>query len=130
MLSCSSRYDRESKSRGQGRVPILPDRLVTEAADAVGYLLWRTVVGDVELACRVARAAIARRPFARAELHNPAAFGAVQVFLARACVSAGFGVTAGAHQCYAKRNQAGAQLRRLARRQQEARMRKLQPRPA
>src|SRR5437667_10115762 len=105
MLSCSSRYDRESKSRGQGRVPILPDRLVTEAADAVGDLLWRTVVGDVELAGRMARAAIARRPFARAELHDPATFSAVQVFLPRASVAAWFGMTAGAHQCYAKRNQ-------------------------
>src|SRR3989442_1163831 len=85
-------------------VPILPDRFVAQSADALGDLLRRTFVGNVELAGGVDVA----RPFACAEFHDSSTHGLMQVFFARAGVAARFSVAAGAHQRDAERNEAVA----------------------
>src|SRR5438094_863953 len=107
-------------SRRQRRVPILPDRLVAEAANELGDPPRRSFVGDVELAGG-AQIAVARRgPFARAQVNDPSPLGAVNVLLSGSGVAARFRMAAGAHQGDAERNQTVAQSCRLARGQNEA----------
>src|SRR4051812_6836414 len=84
-------------SSGQCRIPIFPDGFVAEAADDVGDFTGGAFVGNVELPGGVG-IGTGSGPFTRAEFDDAATLSVVQLFFARAGVTAGFGMAAGAHQ--------------------------------
>jgi len=84
------------------------------------------LVGNIELSGGMSlRAGFS--PFAGAKLDDAASFGMVQFFFARAGVAAGLGMATGADQSDAEGYQSVAELRRFARREDEADVGKHEP---
>ena len=113
----------------QSRVPIFPDRLITEAANEVGDFAGAAFVGDIELAGGV-RVRAGSRPFAGAQFDNASALGMMEFLLACSGVAAGFSVAAGAHQGNAKGNEAIAKAGGFACRKDESDIGKHDPKSA
>src|SRR5439155_12049287 len=101
-------------STDKRRIPILPHRLVAKLPDQFCHLLWRALVGNVELSRRVCLGT-SRSPLAGAQFDDSPALRVMQLFLARAGVTARLGMAAGAQQRDAERNQSIAKLGRFAR---------------
>src|SRR5437868_1557474 len=81
----------------QRGVPVFPNWFITEAAERCGDLPRRTLIGNFELASRLAGR---RRPLARArrQRHDAPPLGVMDPLLAGPGVAARFGVAARAHQ--------------------------------
>src|SRR5437867_1818473 len=99
--------------RTEGRIPVFPYGLVPEPLDQLTDLLWRAVVGDVELAGR-ATVGSGICPLAGAQFDDPSTLGMVQFFFASAGVAARLGMAAGAHQGDPEWDQSVAQQSRFS----------------
>lgn len=104
-------------------IPIFPDRFIAEATDEVGDFAGGAFVGDVELAGGVG-VGTGGGPFAGAEFDDAAALGMMEFLFARAGVTAGFGMAAGADESDTKRNETIAQASGFAGGEDKADIRK------
>ena len=82
-------------STDERRIPILPHRLVAKLPYQLCHLLWRALVGNVELSGRM-DFWTSRGPLAGAQFDDAPALGVMQLFLACARVTARLGMAAGA----------------------------------
>src|SRR4051812_40585434 len=114
------------------RIPIFPDRFVTEPSHDLRHLFGRTGVGDFELPSGVGAVAGRRGPFAGglSEGDDSPAFGSMEILLARASVATGFGVASSADVRNAERNEPVAKPSRFPGREDQAGIWKCQPKSA
>src|ERR1041385_4090571 len=78
---------------GQSRIPVLPNRLVTQTSNKLGNFVRTPAVGNVELAGGAPfRTCLC--PFARPELNNAASFSAMKILFTGPGVAARLGMAA------------------------------------